>query len=93
MIKIKKIYFISFCFIILFFLQSGIIYLIFYETNVQIWIDSFLWSSLCFCVSFGFIVYAEGFNKNLEYDKGLIMRYMGLILVMIAFGCFMLVGM
>lgn len=80
-------------FLILFFLQSGIIYLIVFQKDIFFYFQSFLASSLLFCFSFGFIIFAKGCNNNLEYEKALINRYVGLVLILLSFGCFLLIIM
>ena len=72
-------------------MQSGIIYLLFYLPDMIIWIQSFLASILIMCFSFGFILISIGLKEEINDDKNVLLRGMGYILVLIAFGSFLLI--
>ena len=87
---ILKIFFYFFIFSILFLLQAGFIYILM-NPSISIIIDSFLASMLITCFSLGFIIISLGFNGKIESNKNLIMRYLGIILIMVSFASLMLV--
>lgn len=68
-------------------MQMGIFYILIYDVSFMFIVNSILASSLIFCFSFGFILIDIGFKnkENLNEDKNILLRYMGIILVMISF--------
>lgn len=72
-------------------MQSGIIYLLFYLPDIIIWIQSFLSSVLIMCFSFGFILISIGLKEEINDDKNVLLRGMGYILILTAFGSFLLI--
>jgi len=68
-------------------MQMGIYYIMMYDVSFMFIVDSILASSLIFCFSFGFILIDIGFKdkENLNDDKNVLLRYSGIILIMISF--------
>jgi len=86
-LKTKNILFFL-IFLSLFFLQSGFIYILYYQTSLLFIITSFLFSSLIMCFSLSLILLHVGLKSERLNDKQKIyLRSLALILMLVSFNC------
>lgn len=90
-LKTKNILFFL-IFLSLFFLQSGFIYILYYQTSLLFIITSFLFSSLIMCFSLSLILLHVGLKSERLNDKQKIhLRSLALILMLVSFSCFTII--